>query len=100
MSIISDRCADLVSDPRFEDFLWKLFSDTRGEWMQVQETLRGLGLDSEGISDSTFATWLDWPEGDEAFVFVMMYDIESGGSLTAAYNRSYLVEKREKECGK
>lgn len=90
--ILSNCCADLVSETRFESALVHLFgAKAAGEWVSVAELYRLAGLSTEGIKPELFAGWLPSPN-TPGYSIVLFFVEDSLWSMTAWYNVARLRE--------
>lgn len=82
---LSNLCADVVSQRRYEFVLVRLFRDTpAGEWVLLQE-LAG----SEEYPATLAASWVRTPDAD--FALVLFFDTETLWSMHADYNLARLL---------
>jgi hypothetical protein len=91
---VFNRCADLLSERRYECFLRGLFGRPKGEWVGAAalcaNTRTHLPSD-EALPADLYVTWLDEPTGTEGFVTVVFFLQNDHRSMAAVYNRRYLL---------
>jgi hypothetical protein len=87
LDLISNLCADLVSERRHEPILLRLFRDVpAGEWVPLRQ------LTVSGDYPATLAaSWTRTPDPD--FVLVLFFDTETLWSMHADYNLSRLTKR-------
>lgn len=89
--ILSNQCADLVSETKFEPALVHLLQHRRaGEWVPVIELYRIAGASSEGIRPEVAAAWLPSPSGQPGAALILFCDEECQWDMTAYYNAARL----------
>lgn len=85
--VLSNLCADLVSEKRFEPALAHLFRDRAvGEWVPLVDLYRRAGAPTGDLRPATCAMWLPVPSGDPDSALVYFCDEELMWSTTAFYN--------------
>lgn len=85
--VLSNVCADFVSEKRFEPALVYLFRDrAAGEWVPLADLYRRAGASAEGVRAATVVMRLPVPSGDDDSALVYFCDEELMWSTTAFYN--------------
>ena len=87
-------CARLLSEKQFERYVLHLFDQPAGRWDNCASALEKLEIDLGHTFDSIYAVWLDSSSEEEGYVFVLFYDQNSGGTLSAEYNRALLMRSQ------
>jgi hypothetical protein len=85
---LSNLCAEIVSERRWEPALLRLFQDTpAGEWVPLGE------LTESADSPATLAaSWVKTPDTD--FALVLFFDTETLWSMHADYNLARLLRSQ------
>jgi len=82
---LSNLCADVVSERRWEPALLRLFHDTpSAEWRPLREL-----TDADEYPATLAASWVSTPDAD--FAIVLFFDSETLWSMHADYNLARLV---------
>src|SRR5689334_3399896 len=88
---LDNACADLLSVAKYEAFPRTLFERGQGDWVNVDELCRTLGLAVTGLNSDVYASWLSDPTGDERYAVVIFYDHGSDWTTAGHYNRRRLL---------
>ncbi|MDC8015044.1 hypothetical protein [Tahibacter soli] len=86
-----EACAQLLEKREFERYVVHLFQQVRGDWSKVAPALERLEINIGSMPNSIFAAWLDSPQSGKDYVFIIFYDDDSGGVISAEYNRARLT---------
>ncbi|MBV1777021.1 hypothetical protein KSF73_14980 [Burkholderiaceae bacterium DAT-1] len=75
---------------KYEKYVLKLLDTQLGMWQSVCDSVESLKFQIDPIENTIYASWLPSPCGEDGYVFIIFYDIESGESITAEYNAGRL----------